>query len=265
MPRWRKSIPLILGQQQHQGARRQVQFDSAPSPSPKIVDFRDWMKGCRRDRSLKFDLACFAGRQYRLSGEWPAWRWPPWTRSSCSVPGRPTSSTSAAARYREGHRSLQDHAQEPPVKGILVNIFGGIMRCDTIATGVVAAAQSEPLRPLVVVAWGTNETSARRSGRRFGSADHLRRHHGGSHAKDRRCGEVRKSAEMSSDQQEHQGHHPGHHRQDRPVPHREVHRVRQRQNCSSPAWNPKKAGEKILDVPICNSVRDTRTPAPPSR
>ena len=46
----------------------------------------------------------------------------------------------------------------PKVKGILVNIFGGIMRCDTIATGVVAAAREVHLSvPLVVRMKGTNE------------------------------------------------------------------------------------------------------------
>jgi succinyl-CoA synthetase beta subunit len=44
------------------------------------------------------------------------------------------------------------------VKGILVNIFGGIMKCDTIATGVVAAAREVHLSvPLVVRMRGTNE------------------------------------------------------------------------------------------------------------
>ena len=44
------------------------------------------------------------------------------------------------------------------VKGILVNIFGGIMRCDTIAEGVVAAAKEVNLSvPLVVRMKGTNE------------------------------------------------------------------------------------------------------------
>ncbi len=44
------------------------------------------------------------------------------------------------------------------VKGILVNIFGGIMKCDTIATGVVAAAREVHLSvPLVVRMKGTNE------------------------------------------------------------------------------------------------------------
>ena len=46
---------------------------------------------------------------------------------------------------------------DPNVKGILVNIFGGIMRCDVIAEGVVAAARELGLtRPLVVRLEGTN-------------------------------------------------------------------------------------------------------------
>jgi len=44
------------------------------------------------------------------------------------------------------------------VKGILVNIFGGIMKCDTIANGVVTAARETHLAvPLVVRMKGTNE------------------------------------------------------------------------------------------------------------
>ena len=46
---------------------------------------------------------------------------------------------------------------DPNVKGILVNIFGGIMRCDVIAEGVVAAAKELSLDvPLVVRLEGTN-------------------------------------------------------------------------------------------------------------
>ncbi|MGA2840729.1 MAG: ADP-forming succinate--CoA ligase subunit beta [Steroidobacteraceae bacterium] len=48
--------------------------------------------------------------------------------------------------------------KNPAVKGILVNIFGGIMRCDTIAEGVIAAARQVKLGvPLVVRMKGTNE------------------------------------------------------------------------------------------------------------
>ena len=51
----------------------------------------------------------------------------------------------------------------PHVKAILVNIFGGIMRCDTIAEGVIAASRTVGLSvPLVVRMKGTNEDIGRK-------------------------------------------------------------------------------------------------------
>ena len=48
--------------------------------------------------------------------------------------------------------------KNPNLQAILVNIFGGIMRCDTIANGVVSAAREVKLSvPLVVRMKGTNE------------------------------------------------------------------------------------------------------------
>jgi succinyl-CoA synthetase beta subunit len=48
--------------------------------------------------------------------------------------------------------------KNPEVRGILVNIFGGIMKCDTIAEGVVSACKAVNLSvPLVVRMKGTNE------------------------------------------------------------------------------------------------------------
>ena len=68
--------------------------------------------------------------------------------------------------------------RNPKVEGILVNIFGGIMRCDTIANGVVAAAQETKLSvPLVVRMKGTNEDLGRKilkdSGLPIISADNM--------------------------------------------------------------------------------------------
>jgi succinyl-CoA synthetase beta subunit len=68
--------------------------------------------------------------------------------------------------------------RNPKVKGILVNIFGGIMRCDTIANGVVAAAKETRLGvPLVVRMKGTNEDQGRQilkeSGLPIISADNM--------------------------------------------------------------------------------------------
>jgi succinyl-CoA synthetase beta subunit len=48
--------------------------------------------------------------------------------------------------------------KNPKVKAILVNIFGGIMKCDTIATGIITACKATNLNvPLVVRMKGTNE------------------------------------------------------------------------------------------------------------
>jgi succinyl-CoA synthetase beta subunit len=64
------------------------------------------------------------------------------------------------------------------VKGILVNIFGGIMKCDIIAEGVVAAVKEVGLKvPLVVRLEGTNvdagKTIIRESGLNVLPADDL--------------------------------------------------------------------------------------------
>ncbi len=67
---------------------------------------------------------------------------------------------------------------DPNVEGILVNIFGGIMRCDVIAEGVVAAAREVSLNvPLVVRLEGTNvelgKKVLKQSGLKIISADNL--------------------------------------------------------------------------------------------
>jgi len=68
---------------------------------------------------------------------------------------------------------------DPQVKGILVNIFGGIMRCDVIADGVVSAVKEVGLTvPLVVRLEGTNVDEGKRiiteSGLNVIAADNLR-------------------------------------------------------------------------------------------
>jgi succinyl-CoA synthetase beta subunit len=67
---------------------------------------------------------------------------------------------------------------DPNVRGILVNIFGGIMKCDIIAEGVVAAANELDLKiPLVVRLEGTNVEAGKKimseSGLSIISADNL--------------------------------------------------------------------------------------------
>ena len=54
--------------------------------------------------------------------------------------------------------------QDPNVKGILVNIFGGIMDCDVIAKGIVAAVKQTGLKlPLVVRLEGTNVVAGKKT------------------------------------------------------------------------------------------------------
>ena len=67
---------------------------------------------------------------------------------------------------------------DPAVKGILVNIFGGIMRCDIIAEGVIAAAREMAITvPLVVRLEGTNVELGKKlmaeSGLKIVAADNL--------------------------------------------------------------------------------------------
>jgi len=69
-------------------------------------------------------------------------------------------------------------SRDPKVKVILVNIFGGIMRCDVIALGLIAAATELSLRlPLIVRLQGTNVAEAKKlitdSGLRIVTADDL--------------------------------------------------------------------------------------------
>jgi succinyl-CoA synthetase beta subunit len=68
--------------------------------------------------------------------------------------------------------------KDPKVKAILVNIFGGIMKCDVIAEGVIAAARELSLQvPLVVRLEGTNVEAGRKmlaeSGLKITPADGL--------------------------------------------------------------------------------------------
>src|SRR4030095_4395748 len=68
--------------------------------------------------------------------------------------------------------------KSPKVKGIFVNIFGGIMKCDVIANGVVAAARQLGLKvPLVVRLEGTNVEQGkqilRESGLAIQAADNM--------------------------------------------------------------------------------------------
>jgi succinyl-CoA synthetase beta subunit len=58
--------------------------------------------------------------------------------------------------------AMQIITQDPNVRAILFNIFGGITRCDDVAQGIVSALEDSPVTlPIVVRLTGTNEARAR--------------------------------------------------------------------------------------------------------
>jgi succinyl-CoA synthetase beta subunit len=82
------------------------------------------------------------------------------------------------ASQEQVRQAFQMILQSPKVKGIFVNIFGGIMRCDTVASGIVAASRELGLSvPLVVRLEGTNVELGRKildeSGLRIQSASSM--------------------------------------------------------------------------------------------
>ncbi len=82
---------------------------------------------------------------------------------------------------------------DPNVKGILVNIFGGIMKCDIIAEGIVAAAKEISLSvPLVVRLEGTNVEQGKEILAKSGLADRFRQRSRRRGAEDRQSGQGRK-------------------------------------------------------------------------
>jgi succinyl-CoA synthetase beta subunit len=60
----------------------------------------------------------------------------------------------SADQVKNAFRSLMN---DPAVRAVFINIFGGILRCDVLATGVVAAAKDLQVKvPIVVRMEGTN-------------------------------------------------------------------------------------------------------------
>ena len=157
--------PLILEGKNganDQGARREVQLRrQRPLPPPEIVAYRDLDEEDPAEiEASKFDLAyiqldgnigCLVNGAglamatmdtIKLFGGEPA--------NFLDVGGGAT-----AEKVTEAFKIM---LADPKVKAILVNIFGGIMRCDTIAEGVIAACKAIDLTvPLVVRMKGTNE------------------------------------------------------------------------------------------------------------
>jgi succinyl-CoA synthetase beta subunit len=65
-----------------------------------------------------------------------------------------------AAMIEEGFRII---LSDPKVEGILINIFGGILRCDVLAEGIIQAARKCRIKvPVVIRMEGTNVEAGRR-------------------------------------------------------------------------------------------------------
>ena len=172
------------GQRQHQGARREVQLRLQRAVPPSR-DRRATATSTKkiRPKSRRASSTSPTSSSTATSAAWstaPAWRWRRWTPSSCSAASRPTSSTWAAApRPRRSPRRSRSCCATRNVKAILVNIFGGIMRCDTIAEGVIAACKAvEPEGAAGGAHEGHQRGARQEDAGRVGPADHQRRHHG---------------------------------------------------------------------------------------
>ena len=88
--------------------------------------------------------------------------WRPWTSSSTTAENPQTSLTSAeGATTEQITKAFKMILSDENVKAIFVNIFGGIMKCDTIADGIVEAAGEVGINvPLVVRLEGTKVVEA---------------------------------------------------------------------------------------------------------
>ena len=78
--------------------------------------------------------------------------------------GPPTSWTwEVEPTRRKSPRALHIILSDPGVKAVLINIFGGILRCDVVARGMLQAAEEDPQMdtPIVVRMLGTNAEEGR--------------------------------------------------------------------------------------------------------
>ena len=162
--------------------------------------------------------------------------------------------SAAAPRKEKVTAAFKIITSDPNVKGILVNIFGGIMRCDVIAEGVVAAVKEVGLRG--AAGGAARRHQRRRSARRSSpspnlnvtSADDL------DDAAQKIVKAVKEAGVMSIlDRQEHQGHLPGLHRQERHLP------FRSRRSPTAPRWSA--ARRRAKAAPPISTCRCS-TPSP---
>ena len=135
--------PLVVTERRSLGARREDELRrQRPVPPPRIAALRDKDEEDPTERQAgKTTQLRRARRQHRLHGERRRPRDGDDGHHQARGGEPRTSWTSAAARQGAGHRGLQADPPDRKVKAMLVNIFGGIMRCDMIAEGIIAAAR----------------------------------------------------------------------------------------------------------------------------
>ena len=145
--------------------------DNALFRHPDIAALRDITEeDAEGDRGLASTTSA-TSPSTATSAAWstaPAWPWPPWTSSS-STAATPANflDVGGGADKEKVTAAFKIIIADPNVKAILVNIFGGIMRCDIIAEGVVAAVKEVGLKvPLVVRLEGTNVELGKKSSAR---------------------------------------------------------------------------------------------------
>ncbi len=90
--------------------------------------------------------------------------WPPWTLSRLAG-GEPANflDVGGGASAEQVENAFRILLSDKNVRVVLINIFGGILRCDRVATGIVEAAKRIEMKlPMVVRLDGTNVEEGRR-------------------------------------------------------------------------------------------------------
>ncbi len=133
-----------------------------------------------RSRSRRRSSRSTTSASTATSAAWstaPAWPWRRWTSSS-SRAGEPANflDVGGGANAEQIRNAFKILMSDTNVKAVLINIFGGILRCDVLAAGVIAAVKELGVPvPIVIRMKGTNVDEGKQmlaeSGLNFTTAD----------------------------------------------------------------------------------------------